>query len=332
MASASSPIYLPRITMQSQSIVMPSPTAPVPEAESCCSACDEVTGSTFAEVWEQVKSDPYAQLPHTRVTLGRFFRHAVNQLARDGRRTLSDPRDLLPRFDKLIRPNGMCLSGTWRITRDNPYTGYFASGSRALIVARASVGLSSTDNGQYRAFGMAGKLYPTADPAHATKLKTANFFVIDDNGGTLLRHYADAEMSNSPRLSPSKGALLALPVLVSIAIAQRLSDSHAGIRQLYPIARLGLGDRAKMLAPRFMMIRGAPGRRIEARDFRDQLRVRNNGGKLSFEIHVRDDAKQPWQEIGEIEFTDDAISDSRDHRLHFSHPRWEREAKARTTR
>jgi hypothetical protein len=281
-------------------------------------------GSSFADVWRLVKANPYHSLPHDQVTLASFFEGLQNRLLAAGRRSLHDGHDVLPYFDKLIRPNGICLSGTWRIDALTPYSGYFRGGREGLVIVRASVGLSETQSGRFRAFGMAGKLYPTTDRASMGKLKTANFFVIDDNSGTLLDHYLDAPMVTEPRLSFNAGLLQNVAVLASVAFAQRLADASPGSRQLYPIAELGGESPAR--TPKFMMIRGAPGSRVKAADFRDQLHVADYDGVIPFEILVRDDTKNPWAVIGRMELDDDVCSCGCDHRLHFSHPLWRRDA------
>jgi hypothetical protein len=290
------------------------------DSKLCCDACRSYTGSSFAEVTAQIESDSYLDLPRERVSLGRMFRTLRNQFVRDARRTLHLRQDLLPRFDKLIRPNGICLSGTWRITEESPYTGLFARGATALLVARASVGLTATETGAYRSFGMAGKLFPTDE--ESARVPTANFFLIDDNGGTRLRHYLDAEMTNAPRLSLNPAAIAKAPLLAMIALSQRLVDANAGERQLYPVAQVGVHDHALVRSPRFLRVRGAPGARVNTRDFRDQLRMEINGGSLSFILSVRDSTREPWRTLGSMSFTRAAASDSCDHRLHFPHPRW----------
>jgi hypothetical protein len=88
------------------------------------------TGSSFREVWSQVASDPYATLPHYQVTLGSFFGFFQDHLLDASRRTLDDHSDVLPPFRKLLHPNGVCLAGTWNITEETPYTGYFRKGGR----------------------------------------------------------------------------------------------------------------------------------------------------------------------------------------------------------
>ena len=49
-------------------------------------------------------------------------------------------------------------------------------------------------------------------------------------------------------------------------------------------------------------------------------------GALTFDVLVRDQKTDPWSKIGVIELDDDVVSDSCDHRLHFSHPRWRDDA------
>jgi hypothetical protein len=288
--------------------------------------CAAYEGSSFADVWRIIKADPYA-LPDQQVTLAAFFGFLRNRLAEAGKRTISDPRDILPHFQKLIRPNGICLAGQWKITRDTPYSGYFAKGKVAPIIARASVAMRETNQGAYRSFGMAGKLFPGATRDGSAKVKTANFFVIDNNGGTLARHYVDTEMVTEPSLSWNTSSIRHLPVLVAIAIAQRLADMHPERRQLYPIAEAGVTDPRAVRSPRWMLIRGAAeSPRVVAADFRDELRMARAKGALRFDILVRDTRDQPWTPIGTIDFDDDVVSDGCDHRLHFSHPRWKKDA------
>jgi hypothetical protein len=306
------------------------PPAKGPAREACCDPCEARRSSTFDEVWGQVRSDPYAALPTHEVGLSRFFRGLRYRLLEAGRRTIRTPDDLLPRFDKLIRPNGVCLSGTWEIDRDTPYTGLLASGAKGLIIARASVALAETRAGRVRSFGMAGKVYPTLDGAR--RVPSANFFVIDDNGGTTTRHFQDAEMTNRPPFSINRTSLLAAPVLAAIAVAQRLSDTHAGTRQLYPLAAAGLDDPSGARGPRFLKVRGVPGARPEADDFRDALRLALRRAPLELDVSVRDDERAPWRRVGAIELTECVASESCDHRLHFSHPAWKGEPGASAAR
>jgi hypothetical protein len=276
--------------------------------------------SAFADVWREVSSDPYERLPRYSVTLTSFFQGFRYQLARSGARTIANQRDLLPRFRKLIRPNGICLAGTWNITEPSPYSGLFRTGARALLIARASVAFGETESGAYRAFGLAGKVFPTLDPQEP--VRTGNFFVIDDNGGTRTEHFVDAPLTTHPGLSLNPSSLKNLPLLLAITIAQRLADVRSELRQLYPLSEVHVADRDLVRTPRFMKVVGRPEQRVRARDFRDQLRAAHFQGPLAFDVAVRDSEKAPWQTLGALKFDRDVVSDSGDHRLHFSHPRW----------
>jgi hypothetical protein len=278
-------------------------------------------GTRFADVWSEVTSTPYAALPHTSVTLSSFYGFGVNYLKAAAIRTINDHDDLLPHFNKLVHANGVCLTGTWNITEASPYTGYFAQGTTGLLIARASVALSDTTRGNYRGFGFAGKLYPTED-TNAGPLQTANFFLVDDLVGTMTDHYTDAAMTNSPALTIHPSEALYLSTVGAAATqAFKAADINPMVRQVYPIAELGLADPTTLKSPTYMKIQGAPGPRSDAADFRDELAIGNYGGHLVFDISVSED-KTNWQQIGFIDFTESMASDSCDHRLHFSHPKY----------
>jgi hypothetical protein len=285
-------------------------------------AQEPYTGSRAADVWAQVASDPYSSLPHESVTLGKFFSWTQNKLKDAAIRTISDESDVLPRFDKLVHPNGICLRGTWNITESSQYTGYFEQGRRGVLIARASVALSDTTAGSFRGFGLAGKLYPTSDPDHVDPLKTASFFVIDDLGGTMATHYMDAQLTNEPALTihPSEALYLAT-VGGAAQSAFKAADINPGRRQVYPIAELGVADTSTAVTPRWMMIRGAEGARFDQADFRDELATALKAGPVTMNILVSED-KTSWSTIGFIEFDDGVASDSCDHRLHFHHPKF----------
>jgi hypothetical protein len=284
-------------------------------------------GSSFSNVWSQVESDPYA-LPHYSVTLASFYGFFRNYLLENSRRTLNDFDDLLPRFNKLLHPNGICLAGTWNITEQNPYTGAFRPGSR-LFIARASTALTRTTSGDYRAFGLAGKVFPTLDPNAV--VPTANFVTIEDLGGTLRDHFLDALNTNDIiHISTTSEFLLnsalALAVVNAFKTADNTTDqSQVLIRQLYPLAQSGEADPSTARAPTWLKIVGSSDvPRVDAADFRDELRVRNYPGGLRFDIYIADqgtrEGDKNWYKIGYIDATEDAVSDSCDHRLHFHHP------------
>lgn len=288
---------------------------------------NDYKGSTFIDVWEQVISDPYDK-PQHKVTFWSFFCCGVNKLLEASIRTIKDDSDILPHFDKLLHPNGACLSGIWHITEDNPYSGYFEKGSEGLIIARASVALSETTRGNYRGFGMAGKIYPTNDPLHTEELQTANFFVIDNLAGTLADHYTDVGLINEPEITPHPGIFLLLPVAITAAVSLGLADRNPGIRQLYPISELGLSDTSLAKTPEWMKIQASPNQiKVDEEDFRDELDVINyTDEQLYFDIFVTTEdstrEKKDWLKIGYILFDDFIISESCDHRLHFQHPKF----------
>lgn len=280
--------------------------------------------SNFAAVWAAVKKHPLPPpYPKAKVSFWRLL-GAGFRLLDSAKRTLDEHRDLLPHFDKLIRPNGVGLAGTWEITEETPYAGYFSRGSRAQVIARASVFSDDTDRGGYRSFGLALKLYPSADPKDSGKFKTANVFLIDDNGGTKTPHFADASLMTHPKLSVHGGVLLHSPVLAVVALAQRLADRNPDYRQLYPISELGVARDGleDVKTPERMMLKGAPGPRVDAADFREELDASKYPGGLVFDVFTADGEHEPWSKIGRITFTESAVSMVADHNLHFPHPRY----------
>ncbi len=305
------------------------PGARGPGTAAAAAARTSYQGSTFEEVWDQVASDPYDELPRYRVTLGSFFGFLTDHLLAASRRTLADKRDLLPYFRKLLHPNGICLAGLWEITEDNPYTGYFRPGSTALVIARASVALSETRRGELRAFGFAAKLFPTLDGDE--RVATANFFTIENLGGTLRDFFVDAENTNdivviNPTTVLVQYSGVAATALTDFAIAdETLDPTQPTIRQVYPVSELGEPYAEAVYTPKWIMITGDPEvERVTADDFRDELRVSRYPGGLRFQILVANEGSRlgskEWQRIGHIDFYEDAVSESCDHRLHFTHP------------
>jgi hypothetical protein len=284
------------------------------------------SGSLYQDVWDQIESDPYTSLPQNKISLSGIFNKVKTKIKTMAKRTIRDHSDILPYFEKLAHPNGVCLSGTWTISEDNPYSGYFKKGSEALIIARASTAMSETTVGNYRGFGMGGKLFPTNDPFHQTELKTANFFVIDDLGGTKARHYTDVELTNEPEVSKTSAIFRHLYYGIKVASAFSKADKNPGMRQVYQISHLGEKDPKTVITPRYMKIRAAKGQAVDEKDFRNELSISHYRNGLKFEILVGPDKKN-WDNIGTIEFTDSVASKSCDHRLHFNHPKWKHNLK-----
>ncbi len=296
-------------------------------------------GSRFSDVWSVTQEGPYTgELPRYKVTLASFFSGLTSRLEQASLRTLNDKSDVLPSFKKLLHANGICFAGTWTITEDSPYTGYFRQGSQGKIIIRASAALSEIDQGQKRSFGIAGKLYPTADASDESKLKTANFFVIDNLGGTYIPNFRDTVMTNDIAdvdfgLANVGSAGIALAAVRALTNADNATGGNdPNIRQVYPIAELGEEPGAEIITPKWFKLQGRPGPRNEAKDFRDELRLDNNNGELVFDIFVtssgeRGKPKTNWLKIGAIELTEDTLSLGCDTRLHFTHPVWRNDLK-----
>jgi len=194
------------------------------------------------------------------------------------------------------------------------------------MIARSSVAMSETVKGKYRAFGLAGKLYPTDKANDSRKLKTANFFLVDDLGGTLAEHYTDVGMSNEPAVSKTSAVFKNLMYVLKLARAFGAADSNPNVRQVYEISELGEKNIGQVLTPRWMKMGAVKGQTLNMEDFRDELTLKNRGSDLIFNISVADsensEGVRNWKKIGQVTFTESTVSDSCDHRLHFHHPRW----------
>ncbi len=279
---------------------------------------------SFQDVWREVTSDPLSTLPQNTVTFGKLFTFTKNIIFNDAKRTLVDRRDIIEPFDKLAHPNGVCLKGIWEIHKVNPYSGYFKKHSKALIIARASTALSKTKRGDIRAFGFVGKLFPTTNVKKSNKEHTANFFAIDDLGGTDALHYTDVMMTNEPSVTTTSAVLKNILYALKIAKAFASADSHSGIRQLYEISELGEKDKDNIITPKWIKISARSGQSVDEEDFRDEF-VLGKGKKILFDIAVASkerEGKKEWQTIGTITFDASVVSDTCDHRLHFHHPVW----------
>jgi hypothetical protein len=279
------------------------------------------TGSTAQSVWDTVSSNSYVTLPQNKISYRSLYSGFKSLIKRSADRTLSNKSDILPHFNKLAHPNGACLKGTWNITSDSPYTGHFKEGTSATIISRASVAMSDTKVGKYRAFGLAGKIFPTQDDTK--KVKTANFFLVDDLGGTKAEHYTSVEMTNEPPVSKTAAVIKNLLYSLKLAVTFGKADSNPGIRQLYQISELGHSGKA--ITPKWMMVKARAGQNINEADFRDELNLDNRAANLVFDIYATSkvvNEKKQWKKLGYIEFTDSARSVSCDHNLHFNHPKW----------
>lgn len=278
----------------------------------------------FSEVWTTTQEGRYSSLPEHKTTNASFFAGSVNLLANSANRTLKDKSDILPYFQKLVHPIGICFSGTWDITEDNNYTGYFAKNASGLIIVRASEAMGNGKRGDWRAFGLAGKIFPTTNAKDAGSYETANFFTVDDLGGTGADSFLELEKTNEPKTSFHLGSVFLLPMIHTIVNTFTAADANPGFRQLYQIAELGVKDPSTARAPHWMMLQSETpslGKAAPA-DFRDELRLKNysNHG-LKFAILTSDKGDKAWKRLGAITLTEEALSSGCDHRLHFQHPK-----------
>jgi len=283
------------------------------------------TENSFQDVWSQTASDPLDVLPQDKVSFGKLFTWKRNIILEDAKRTLKEHADILEPFEKLAHPNGICLKGIWEIHKENRYSGYFKNRSKALIIVRASSAMSNTRRGEIRAFGFAGKIFPAMNPLQINKENTANFFLVDDLGGTNAEHYTDVTLTNEPLFSTTSAIFKNLLYGLTIASAFAESDENPGIRQLYEISELGEKKSANIITPKWMKVEAKAGQTVDASDFRDELRI-SGKEKLVFIVSVanKEDSqgKKEWQSIGTVTLDASVVSTSCDHRLHFHHPKW----------
>lgn len=250
-------------------------------------------------------------------------------------------------FRRLVRPAGVCVTGRWEIDQDNPYSGYFRNGSRGLVIARISAGVTMTLRGIRRSFGMALKLYPTADENHTELLTTANVLFADDLGGSQARHITGVDLTNAPQITGlNRGTQL--PVLLKEGMVFEIVDRMGTIRQVYPIAELGLEPGTPTKAPEYLRLRASPGHpTIDEDDVRNEVlaHIFDKGNPvpqrtLSFDISVSERGRQSgfplfptglrqtitdWQIIGKVTFDDGVASYNGDFVAHFRHPTWRKD-------
>lgn len=268
-------------------------------------------GSRFSDIWQQVTSDVYTQMPLEEVSLGKFFDSGKDLLSRAAVRTVNNQSDLLPRFNKLLHPNGVCLMGKWKINKPNIYSGFFKNGSEGLIISRASVALTETEKGHYRGFGLAGKIFPTVNLKDKKAYKTANFFTIDDLSGTKADSFLDTELTNQPKVSVRLGSIFSADIATAAVLALGKADSNPLKRQVYQVAQLGLESDEALNVPSLMKLSGSKGQaRNGVADFREELLTQiNEEGFVEFDISVADASKK-FKKIGSIRYTEAVASDS----------------------
>ena len=331
------------------------------------------TGSRFSEMHEALFANPYykawgapGELPLP--TFGVTLRRVLSGILPFGRRwrfqqaahrAVQSDADMRwgpdgRGFRRLLHPNGVCLFGRWEIDagKDSGYTGYFKKGSTGLIIARYSTCCTECRRGRARSLALVGKIYPTTDPNHPEPLQPANFITQEDIGGSRVQSINDAEMRNTPDVTPWRRSA-GVPIFLLTAIVLIRADKKITERQLYPIAELGKPQDEPTRAPEYMRLVVHPDQpRIGGvdTDFRDeilgQIYGRPNPRKagdeeniptpkrtLTFNIEVSDQGRscglflkrvtvEKWKQIGRIVFEEAVASYNGDFVIHFAHPPW----------
>jgi hypothetical protein len=319
-------------------------------------------GSRFAEVRNAIFANPYqpvwtrdgsAPLPIYKVTLSSVLRGILSfgkrylfQQAIE--RTVDSHADLRwgadgKGFRRLLHPNGICLTGRWKITEETEYSGYFRKGSEALTVGRYSTCCTETRRGHTRSLALVGKLFPTADENDPQPHRTASFFTQQDIAGEHTDYINDAELRNAPDVHAWRRGR-GVPILLLTGIVFQRVDKEPAQRQLYQIAELGKAADEPIRSPKYMRLLIAPEQpRIvgEALDFRDEVmaQIFDYGDtmpkrSLTFNIEVTDEgtAHGPglsqhvtfsnWRRIGSLTFDNAVASYNGDFVIHFNHPTW----------
>lgn len=312
----------------------------------------DVKAAIFANPYQKVWGDPREPpLPRYKVTNRSAYAGSLPggrppQFKLASIRTLDSAADLRwgddgRGFRRLVRPHGVCVTGTWEITEDNPCSGYFKKGSRGLVIARISAGVTMTLRGMRRSYGLVLKLYPTVDENHRQRLHPANVILADDLGGTTDSHVTGVEITNAPHVTGwNRGN--EIPVLLIEGLIFELVDRRASVRQVYPIAELGKAPGEPTHAPEFMRLQASSGQPvIDEDDVRNEVlaHIFDRGDPkprrtLRFDISVSDAGKRSnlgifqrqtvdnWQSIGRIDFNDGVASYNGDFVIHFRHPTW----------
>jgi hypothetical protein len=169
--------------------------------------------------------------------------------------------------------------------------------------------------GHRRALGIGVKVFPTLDPNE--RVWPGNLVTVSHLSGSKEKHVLDIDPLNYPTVGLDPASNFINRVLF------RLVDTRPGYRQVYPVATLGLRHGDPVVSPDMMMFKVAEGTpRIDAKDFRDEMRLRNYPGqRLVYEILVKSFADSQWKRLGSMTFTEDAISEGGDRRLHFWIPK-----------
>lgn len=242
-------------------------------------------------------------------------------LGRDARRTVSERHDSYPRLEKLLHPNGVCVSGKWTMTEENSYSGHFRKGTNALFVGRVSVAMEKTTSKHDRGFGFAGKIFPTMNPDE--RVPTTNFFMVDILMGEHTPRFLETAVTNEPETGFN---IMLIRLGVKIANVLKVADKSPMFRPVTPIAKLG--ETGVVKSPKWMRVTSAAGMILnDETDFRREVQkaVKDNS-VLKLKVEVSDTTKnrsksEGWKHIGFIELDQARVSYGCDRQLHFAHPK-----------
>jgi hypothetical protein len=319
-------------------------------------------GSRYADVRDAIFFNPYqklwggpanSSLPTYKVTLSSVLRGILSLGKRyifkqATARAVDSHADLRwgpdgKGFRRLLHPNGVCLTGQWRITEASDYSGYFREGSEALVIGRYSTCCTETRRGHTRSLALVGKLYPTINSQHMQPLRTASFITQQDIAGENTEYINDAELRNAPDVHAWRRGR-GVPILLVTGFVFQRVDKEPSQRQLYQIAELGKAEDEPTRAPKYMrlrVVREQPRIKGDSLDFRDEVmaQIFDPGNpvpqrSLMFDIEVSDEgttcgpgvaqhvAIGNWRHMGHLIFDNAVVSYNGDFVIHFNHPTW----------
>lgn len=259
-------------------------------------------------------------LPQYKMNMASVFGKGKD-LGADARRTVTEKNDSYPRLEKLLHPNGVCVSGKWTMTEENSYSGHFRKGTNALFIGRVSVAMEKTTSKSDRGFGFAGKIFPTLNPDQ--RVPTTNFFMVDILMGEHTPRFLETAVTNEPETGFN---IRLIKLGIKIANMLKMADKSPMFRPVTPIAKLG--ETGAVKSPKWMRVTSASGTLMnDETDFRREVqRAVKDNSVLKLKVEVSETTKnrtksEGWNHIGFIEIDQAKVSYGCDRQLHFAHPK-----------
>jgi len=306
--------------------------------------------SRYADTRDAVFANPYPRpYPIFPVTLGSLLRGVLPfgkpwQFLAAAHRVVRSNADLRwgpdrKGYRRLVHASGICMTGMWEITEETPYSGYFARGSRGVMIARYSVSATEPRRGHTRSLAMAGRIWPTTDANDPRKLPSASFITQEDIGGAKSWSINQAVLRNAPNVTASRRGS-GVPAFLVTGLVLALTDKQTTQRQVYEIAELGKPADAPTRAPEFMQFLVAPDQPEipgDNLDFRDEIMAQvyeTAARSLTFHIETSDTGESHgpdflkrrtitnWRRIGTMRFDAAVASYNGDHVFHPNHVPW----------